>query len=126
MRFPDINGTLGLDVNPVQSVTRITKIDFGTLWNIAFGYRGLPFIVPYVNQGKYLYDEYDLLQKEAAYLPDKKQINKGKAPLYTNDPDNGKLIFQPIWINDVLIPVAKVWGGCKKVIVETPLTARRG
>jgi len=123
MRFPDINGTLGLDVNPVQSVTRITKIDFGTLWNIAFGYKGLPFIFPYNRQNRINEPE---LNNEAAYFPNKKEINKGKAPLYTNDPDNGKLIFQPIWINDVLIPVARVWGGCKKIIVETPLIARRG
>jgi hypothetical protein len=127
MKIPDINGTIGLDVNPIQSVTGLTKIDLGTLWNMAFGYKGLPFLMPYVKQGNYLYNEYDMLQREAAYLPTKKEADNGKAPVYTSDPSNSnKLLFLPIWINDTLIPVARVWGGCKKVIVETPLIARRG
>ncbi len=129
MRIPDINGTIGLDVNPVQSVTSITKIDLGALWNIAFGYWGVPFMVPYSRLQKT--KEQEDLYNEAAYFTNRKTASvrdaNGKAPVYAKDNTNGnKVLFLPIWINDTLIPVARVYGGCKIEMVETPLIARRG
>lgn len=125
MDIPNINGTIGLDVNPIQSAERITKIDFGTLWNIAFGYKGLPFFQPYYSRGNYIQE--NNFEKGSAKFPDKIEVDKGKAPVYTKDSTNGNMVlFLPIWINNELIPVARVYGGCKKIIKETPMVARKG
>lgn len=71
----NLSGIVGVDVNPSKSIGGITKIDLGTLWNIAFGYRGMPIIFPYRRVGNYLTNKN--FKNESVQFPSREGINEG-------------------------------------------------
>jgi hypothetical protein len=79
---------------------------------MAFGYTGFPFF------GK---------QNNKSLNPsDGDTSNLTGARLRVTNPDTGRLTFLPVYINGELFPICTVSMSAKKIVKETPLTARRG
>jgi hypothetical protein len=97
-------------VNNINTIKKVTGFDLSTIWQMTFGYRGLP------------YPGYSLT---ASQEKSENRLSRLGAPLYAKG-ENGQLFFMPVWINDILLPICTISGNSKKVIIETPLTGRRG
>jgi hypothetical protein len=106
-------------VNNVYTIKKVTGFDLSTIWQMTFGYRGLPYPATWL--------ETDIPGLSGARKGTKSEnkLSRLGAPLYARS-ENGQLFFMPVWLNDILLPICTISGNSKKVIVETPLTGRRG
>lgn len=124
-----------LPVNIPYTIKQVTGFDLSTIWQMTFGYRGLPFPGTWLNsnipglsgtrKGSYEGKDFEGMPLNFAQEKDENKLSRLGAPLYAKG-ENGQLFFMPVWLNDQILPICTVSGGSRKVIVETPLTGRRG
>lgn len=124
-----------LPVNLPYTIKKVTGFDLGTIWQMTFGYRGLPFPGTWIGsnipglsgarKGTYNGKNFEGLPLTLAQGKSEDKLSRLGSPLYAKG-ENGQLFFMPIWLNDQLLPICTISASSKKVIVETALTGRRG
>lgn len=109
--------------DPVQiqgTITRALGFDLDTLWQLSFGYKGLPFPANILNSnipglsgpGKAL-DKSNLMSRYTG------------VPLYEKLKGGG-VAFMPVWIEDNLLPITRMSIARRKITNLTPMTGKKG
>lgn len=106
--------------DPLQyqhTIERVVGFDLNTLWQLSFGYKGLPFPanvlgtnIPGLSGVQQSVDKTSLYSRYTG------------VPLY--EKVNGKLAFMPVWIDDYLLPITRVSISQRKIINETAITGK--
>lgn len=107
--------------DPVQigrTIERVAGFDLNTLWQLSFGYKGLPF------PANLLSSNIPGLSSAGRAPGKANAFSATGMPLY--EKSNGRTLFMPVWIEDRLLPIARVAIGRRKLVVETPLAGKRG
>ena len=124
-----------LPVNIPYTVKKVTGFDLSTIWQMTFGYRGLPYPgtwlgsnIPGISgarKGSFAGGNFEGQPLTFSQEKSENKLSRLGAPLYVKG-ENGQLYFMPVWLNELLLPICTISVSSKKVIVETPLTGRRG
>lgn len=100
-----------------HTVEKVTGFDLNTLWQLSFGYKGLPFPAAILNS-----------LAPGFNAPGRKQQMRSQitgSPYY-HKLKNGQLAFMPIWLDNKLLPITRISISRRKIIKETSITGRMG
>lgn len=122
-----------LNVNLPYTIKKVTGFDIPTIWQIVFGYKGLPFPakwldskIPGLSGRKDSNYQGENFNETIRITKDKenKLANLG-SPLYSTNV-YGSMYFMPVWLNNILLPICTIGISGRKTIIETPLTGHKG
>lgn len=101
------------------NLRKAVGFDVNTIWQMAFGYTGLPFPANVLNSN---------VPGLSGPLnaANKKYLTSTRTGGYFYEEVNGRLSFMPVRINGVLFPIARLGVGRRKVIEKTPMTGKNG
>ena len=108
--------------DPVQMQGTIEKVlgfDLNTLWQLSFGYKGLPFPANILSSG---IPGLSGVRRAS----DKKNLYSSRTGVPFYEEINGRLSFMPVWIDDNLLPITRLGISRRKVINETAITSSSG
>jgi len=100
-----------------RTISKVTGFDLSTLWQLSFGYKGLPFPAALLGS--------NLPGLSGPGARQRKHSEITGSPYYTQLA-NGRLAFMPVWLDNNLLPITRLSISKRKIIKETSLTARRG
>lgn len=106
--------------DPMQlqhTIKRVVGFDLNTLWQISFGYKGLPFPAALLGSD---------LPGLSGPGERKRMRSKITGSPYYEQLANGRLVFMPVWLDDKLLPITRIGISRRKIIKETTITGRRG
>jgi hypothetical protein len=105
-----------------EKINRAMDFDINALWQLAFGYKGLPFPTHLLNSS---------VPGLGASIPLVNRFNKKDLRSITGTKlyettSNGRLTFMPVWLNEKLLPITRVGLSRRKLLVETAMTGYEG
>jgi hypothetical protein len=120
--------------NVSEKFTKATGFELSTIWQMTFGYTGLPFPARWINAkipglsgaSKGSYDGEKDDKKKPIVVHDTKIDKRTKTGASLYEIKNGHRFFSPVWLNNELLPICTISGGSQKEIVKTPMTGLKG
>lgn len=101
-----------IPITPTK-IRQVTGFDLDELWQLAFGYKGLPFPAN--------------ISGDVARVSDKlnQYSRRTGVPFYSLDA-NGRIGFMPVWLDDKLLPLTRVGISRRNIIESDVMAGKKG